>query len=382
MSPAKSAKKPQTRGIRVYTREDRPGRVFVQWGAKIDGKRKLKTKSFASQSAANEFALALKQKRREHGSAALNFDPVSHRRFLDFQEAIGNADLFEVLKVWQDHQRRKSAFTLFFAVEKYLAIHREEISTEKNKTHVALHLSRFCEFSGNRPLHEIDSDSIREFLRQLRETKDFQAVTVRHHLRTLKAFFNRATIEQWSVENPAARVPSPRVNDQEVSVMPLADAKTLFSFIQNNPIAPRLALEAFGGLRNASAEKLRLEDIDWSNRGITLPAASHKSRKRHYIENQPENLWTWLEAWRNDPRPWKMTRRQCLEAKSKAFLDSGVPHPHNVLRHSFCSYHIAMRTDAALTAVLLQHRNPSTLYQHYKGRATASDAEAFFSIVP
>ena len=55
---------------------------------------------------------------------------------------------------------------------------------------------------------------------------------------------------------------------------------------------------------------------------------------------------------------------------------AGVTHPGNVLRRSFCSYHVAANKDAARTAVILCHANPSMLYQHYKGRATENDASA------
>ena len=55
---------------------------------------------------------------------------------------------------------------------------------------------------------------------------------------------------------------------------------------------------------------------------------------------------------------------------------------HNVLRHSFASYHVALEGDAARTALLLTHRNQSMLWQHYRGRATKAEAKAYFGIVP
>lgn len=66
----------------------------------------------------------------------------------------------------------------------------------------------------------------------------------------------------------------------------------------------------------------------------------------------------------------------------KAFARAEVKNPGNILRHSFCSYHIALNRDAAATAVLLTHRSPAMLYQHYRGRATHADAEAFFALRP
>ncbi|ACB75217.1 hypothetical protein Oter_1934 [Opitutus terrae PB90-1] len=64
------------------------------------------------------------------------------------------------------------------------------------------------------------------------------------------------------------------------------------------------------------------------------------------------------------------------------FRLAGIQNPGNVLRHSFCSYHVAKHKDAARTAVILCHANPRMLYQHYKGRATAADATKYFQILP
>lgn len=77
-----------------------------------------------------------------------------------------------------------------------------------------------------------------------------------------------------------------------------------------------------------------------------------------------------------------MTQRNYLNLKAKMFADAAVKNPGNVLRHSFCSYHVSLHKDAARTAVLLTHRSPAMLYQHYRGRATAADAARYFAIAP
>jgi hypothetical protein len=64
-----------------------------------------------------------------------------------------------------------------------------------------------------------------------------------------------------------------------------------------------------------------------------------------------------------------------IHAKSAANIEG-------VLRHSFCSYHVAIHKDAARTAVILCHKSPAMLYQHYRGKATAADAARYFATVP
>lgn len=54
----------------------------------------------------------------------------------------------------------------------------------------------------------------------------------------------------------------------------------------------------------------------------------------------------------------------------------------NCLRHSFATYHLALHRDATKTAYLLTHSKPTMLYQHYAGRATKAEAEAYFAITP
>jgi hypothetical protein len=94
----------------------------------------------------------------------------------------------------------------------------------------------------------------------------------------------------------------------------------------------------------------------------------------------PENLWTWLNAATDES--WTLSAKDYERAKSDVFRLSGVVNPGNVLRHSFCSYHVAQHKDAARTAVILCHSSPRMLYQHYKGIATEADAKEYFSITP
>jgi hypothetical protein len=115
-------------------------------------------------------------------------------------------------------------------------------------------------------------------------------------------------------------------------------------------------------------------------RGVVMPGSKHKSGRRHYVDGYPDNLWAWV---RHAPDAcWDVNARMYLNLKAEAFARAGVENPGNVLRHSFCTYHVAMHKDAARTAVLLTHRGTAMLYSRYKGRATEADGRAYFSIVP
>jgi len=98
----------------------------------------------------------------------------------------------------------------------------------------------------------------------------------------------------------------------------------------------------------------------------------------------PDNLWQWLEfAKKKAPEGFSLSKRLWDRRKEQIAKKTGFRMPHNALRHSFCSYHVALQGDAGKTATLLTHRgNVAILYEHYKGNASKAQAEEYFSIVP
>lgn len=168
---------------------------------------------------------------------------------------------------------------------------------------------------------------------------------MRNHHKRANAFFTWAKREGMTTVNPCETIRSPARVADEVSVLSVADAEKLFDTAKRlRPQAcARLALEAFAGLSFSSAARLVKADVNFADRGITLLAAKLKTRKRHYIEGLPDSLWTWLDSAPDDA--WTVTERQYLALKSEVFTLAGVRNPGNVLRHSFCSYHVAMHKD-------------------------------------
>jgi integrase len=61
---------------------------------------------------------------------------------------------------------------------------------------------------------------------------------------------------------------------------------------------------------------------------------------------------------------------------------AGLRAPHNALRHSFASYHLAMWQDASKTAFELGHARPDMLYRHYRNLVTKEAAEAYWALTP
>ncbi len=139
-----------------------------------------------------------------------------------------------------------------------------------------------------------------------------------------------------------------------------------------------MALEAFAGLRNDTAGQIVASEIRPD--GLRIPAAKIKTRKDQFLDGLPDNLTRWLE-W-SKPAEWKMTQRQYLEAKTRAFIRADVPHPHNCLRHGFASYHVAAFKNPAATSVIMCHKSAKLLMDVYRGIAAQADGLAYFAIMP
>jgi integrase len=56
--------------------------------------------------------------------------------------------------------------------------------------------------------------------------------------------------------------------------------------------------------------------------------------------------------------------------------------PHNGLRHSFASYHLAQHGNAQQTANLLGHKSQDIIHNHYKSLVLKSEAEKYWALRP
>ena len=147
-------------------------------------------------------------------------------------------------------------------------------------------------------------------------------------------------------------------------------------------MVPALALGFFAGIRTQEIKRLDWQYIDLKAKRITIPSAIAKKRSVRHIEMQP-NLVKWLRPHHRDQGPvvpeGKAWRYHLDNVREHA---PEVPWPHNCMRHSFATYHLAMFGDARLTEMQLGHRSDDLLYTHYRALDTKEDAEKYWKIVP
>lgn len=383
---------PRGSGFRFFTKPNRPSPFFFQWRDPDapPGSRSVKMLAFPTPAARERFA---KQKLSEFAtfgpSVLASCEPAKLATWRKFEEIVGpDVDPVTVAFEWKQFKAAKphasDSITITKLVEKYRAARNKDGKSAEAIRHQRLHHNTLASYFAETPIGRITPDDIRAWLGSLVNSKTGQRivsnVTKKDYRKSANALFTFADHNGFLLKNPVLAVKPPAVVEDDVVILTPEQTARLFAINKAQPCIGRLALEAFAGFRYSSAARLRREHINFEDRGVELPAALHKSRRRKYVEGHPDNLWAWLKHAPADC--WDMTERQYLKEKSNAFIRAGIENPGNCLRKGFCSYHLAAYRNATLTAFLLQHRSPTMLYAEYNGVATQAQGFKVFSILP
>ncbi len=142
-----------------------------------------------------------------------------------------------------------------------------------------------------------------------------------------------------------------------------------------------VAIGLFAGLRPAEIGRLTWDEIDLEAKLIEVTAKKSKTRKRRHVTIS-DNLLAWLLKVKN----------RCGAVAPKGDIDDWLtplaktvgidPWPHDALRHSFASYHLAYHNNAALTQAQLGHDNQDMLFRNYRELVKPAQAAEYWKIAP
>ncbi len=363
------------RGIRIFTEPQRDWPHAVQW--RVDGKRK--TRFFETTTARDKYAVSLKGDVKRDGLAALRLNPEEAREWRSFRADLGDAPLPAVLACWRKHGAHVAAVPLASAIRAFTAAKKGEGVSVAHLAHFDSVFDRLKHALGPVSAGAVTRAQLSAFFDQLGQANS----SLRTNFARIRSFFRWLKATRQIPENPFDGLKAPKEIAKPVSVLSVEHGRLLFAKNMEQPreVLGRLALEAFAGVRHETAAKLPASAIDFTRKIVTIPAAIDKNRSDQWIEAAPDNLWPWLK-W-SAPDKWSMPWPTYRNAKCMAFVRAGVPHPRNVLRHSFASYHIAMNGDAGKTAAILTHANLRMLWKHYRGKGGGEqNGKAWFAILP
>jgi integrase len=254
------------------------------------------------------------------------------------------------------------------------------------------------------PVQEVTTADVVEFLAGLRGKNGLIAKpkTRNNGRAILRSFFGwcigmendtpmPGVMRRWHVENPAAAVPVEQVEAGVPEVLSVQAAAELMVDVERTRggwLVPFFSLALFAGIRpKGELRKLAAHEglnaphrsaggrplMDFEREVITIPAEVSKTGRRRVLTIQ-KNLIAWLKAYPGPVFPVGHT-----EAIAAIRRKHGLG--HDVLRHSFISYHVAAFGSKGRTA--LEAGNSETIIdKHYLNLPTEAEGRAFFSIMP
>lgn len=292
-----------------------------------------------------------------------------------------NLSLTEAVKLAILHARPpQGAQPLSAAIEHLCKVKRNAKKNEKYVKGLEWSLGRFATDFKNCAVHEISRGAVESWL----EEEDFTPATQRNYIRDLFMLFRFAIDRGWSSVNPIIGIEKPgQVKPEVVPLQPDQVVQLLAAAKEKGeiPLLLGIAIKAFAGLRTSELLKLDWQQV--KQRQITVLSVHAKTRKRRVVTIQ-ESLQQWLAPYRRaeglvvgySARGWH-ERVADLAEKAKV-----APLPQNVLRKSFCSYHLAHFRNENLTASEAGN-SPQVIYDNYRNLIDDEQATAaYWSVVP
>jgi len=212
-----------------------------------------------------------------------------------------------------------------------------------------MRLNRFAEtFQGL--ASAVTAHQVREYLQGLKR-KNGKAVsnrTRRNFQTVINSLFHFARMRWYVVRDVVdeiCEIGSPKVQVAEIGVFTPEQIKSILA-VSPSELLPAFAIGAFCGLRTAELQRLDWQDVKLEQRVVIVGAKKAKTASRRVVPIS-DNCARWLGPhWKKEgsvsPAPHDNALGDRFEcAASRA----GVKWVKNGLRHSFCSYRLAVTHD-------------------------------------
>jgi integrase len=246
-------------------------------------------------------------------------------------------------------------------------------------------LERFAE-KFQSPLPSITVQDVSKYVSDLKAA-DGKAVKNRtrgNTLSDLRNFFNFARKQRYITRDLVEEIneiAAPKKEFVETGIFTPAQMKQIIGEV-NDDLKPLLAVGAFCGLRSEELNRLDWRDVRLAEGVIIVGADKAKTATRRVVPI-PENCRAWLAPHTKpegqiNPAPHAGALIDRIE---RAALRLKIKWVKNGLRHSFCSYRLALTSDPARVATEAGN-SPVMVHRHYKALVTEAQAKEWFNIFP
>lgn len=347
---------------------------------------KGRNRQFFREKSSAETLLEQKQAEQENfGTAGLSFSERHRAEYLECSELLKpfNASIRDAVQFYLPHlQASKRTCTATELVKELVAAKQADGASRRYLGDLRSRLTQFSNSCNGKAVAEITSTDIDHWLRNLSDSatgRRLASTTRNNFRRVLIVAFNFARDRGYCIGNPAEKTARAKVIETVVGILTVEQTQKLLESASSKLI-PFVAIGAFAGLRRAELERLDWREVDLRQKLIEVSAAKSKSARRRFVRIRP-NLAKWLQLYaRAAGNVTPVDYRELLDsARDKAKIKEW---PHNALRHSFASYHLAHFKDAAALALELGHTNNNLVFQHYRQLVKPKTARLYWSIVP
>ena len=252
-------------------------------------------------------------------------------------------------------------------------------------------LMKFVDWADGRTLSAVSVEEAQVYLNTAR------IGSYNHYLRFTKSLYRWAISEEIAEFNPFANICPRRAEHKEVSVLSVQEAEALLeaaSALYSGELLAYVAITLFAGLRpDSEMRKLSWDAINLEDAEIRVTQG--KTRIPRTVE-MPENLVGWLKICdrsraiypKNFRRKWAAVRKRAgfkggvATSQKQRDSEAGLkPWVKDYARHSAISYRVRQTGDIFRTATWAGN-SPGIIRRHYLGLVSASDAKAFWRILP
>ncbi len=389
--PSPTKRGPKFAWPRIRTITEKSGAVHFRVDAGRWPTKARNVKQFKTLAEADAHAADLRTKRETQAKAdryeslnrAVNLTKLTDEQRADVLAAIKGlagtkGSLSEAVSFWRAHAAPANAKSVIEVHTELIAAMETANRRPRSITEIRTRISGFFEKHGDRPIASITTNDVETWLNT--RCKGLAARTRHHFLRVLHRLFQFAVKRGYREGNPVAVIDKPTTEQTRPEIFtPPEVCRLLAKATELRPgIVPYLALGLFAGLRSSELIGLDWKHIDLARREIHVDSAVAKKRRARYVKIEP-NLLAWLTPYRQEEGLVLYSRAAIRLVIEKAKLRW----PHNALRHSFGSYHLAAFEDSGRTAAQLGHAgDASQLFNHYRALVRKQDALAYWDISP
>ena len=316
------------------------------------------------------------------------------RQFAEARKVLGETPLLEAAQFFVKHREeelRRGALqpiTLPELVTKYLASVRGKKS-ERYLQDLQSKLKRAAKsFTGQ--VRDIRADDIDRWINGM---DDANARTKNNYRMALLTLFSYARNKNHLPRGERTEAEFATRHDDKkggnIDIYTPAQLALLLRYVDDR-FVPFIALGGLAGLRRIEIIRLEWQDV-WFEKGfIEVGRSKSKTATRRLVPICPA-LRAWLEPYaqkqgpvlpgvRDEPHFTRLFHA----AKGSLNDEKGKPRVellHNGLRHSFCSYRLALVKSAAQVA-LEAGNSPKMLFEHYRELVTEDEGNEWFSFSP